>query len=155
MGSLFKCLCHDCGESFDRYEGVGRYSMSLICGDCGKAAWIPRTAPRPDSRWRRTDSGNLEVVPIEDVKVVPFNREELKAILDRKIAPGDSDSWLDQELAILVELRNPCECGGAVELASKSARVGAGGFHVAPNTLTRCPTCRSENYAFGEASLWD
>lgn len=155
MGSLFKCSCHDCGESFDRYEGVGRYSRPLICSDCGRAAWIPRTAPRPDSRWRRTDSGELKVVPIEEVKVVPFNRDELKLILGSKISPSESDAWLDQELAIMVELRNPCKCGGAVDLASKSERVGAGGFHAAPNTLTRCPTCRSENYAFSQVGPWD
>ena len=155
MGSVFKCSCRDCGNSFDRYEGVGRYSRPLICNNCGEAAWIPRVAPRPDSRWRRNDRGELKVVPIEDVKVVPFSRDELMKILGSKMSLVESDSWLDQELAILVELRNPCKCGGDVDLASKTARVGAGGLHAAPNTLTRCPMCRSENYSFFQAGLWD
>lgn len=159
MGSYYACVCSDCGHNFKFYEGSGRYSQPLICNTCGKSAYIPRVAPRPNRHSLRKEfeklvnEGTASASDYPEIK--PFNRDELKAILESKQPLDGLDAWLDEELAVLVELRNPCACGGALDLASKTAPKPGSGASVGLNELVRCPKCRSRKYAWSLQGLWD
>ena len=159
MGTFFACTCKDCGHDFRSYEGVGRYSQPLICSTCGTRAYIPRVAPRPNRYRQRIEFEKMVKDGAAVASAYPdlnaFNRDELKKILESKKPLDGMDAWLDEELMVLVELRNPCACGGTLDLASKTERNLAPGVSAAPNSLVRCPECRSMDYSFAEQGLWD
>jgi len=89
--------------------------------------------------------------PIPDLEIRRFTDEELANIdqLNKTFASEGCDRWDDFEMASLIEKKNPCQCGGGVDLESKTKRTGA------PNAMTRCPACRSDQINTTNTGAWD
>ena len=60
-----------------------------------------------------------------------------------------TDCWDDFEIEALISMKNPCQCNGLVELAAKTAIAGG------PKSMTRCPSCRSDQVNAENTGGWD
>ena len=156
MGTIYKCCCSICSHDFTVYDGDGMHSIGLICNGCGKRSSIPRQAPRPPREGRDVPSflktsRFYSLPPILDIEIRRFTDEELANIdqLHKTFASAGCDRWDDFEMASLIEKKNPCQCGGVVDLESKNKRTGG------PNAMTRCPVCRSDQITAANSGLWD
>ena len=151
MGIIYDCNCNECKHEFKIYDGEGRASISLICANCGKGSGIPRRAPRPDRNGREvspvlTTTTYYSTPPIAADQIKRFTKDELMHI-DPLKSDGD-DWWDDFEIEALIESKNPCACGGVVQKDSITAETGR------PNSLRRCPNCKSFNFKFGHIGAW-
>jgi len=160
VGYIFKCTCKDCQHKFDLYDGDGRYSIGLICDSCGAHSGFPRSAPRPDRqgnlKWNerlRGPNPNPPQPPIPASEIRRFSDEELTQLRGRAVTAEDPDHWDDFEKEAFIRLKNPCRCGGLFDLARKTERPHGPGW--GPNTLTRCPQCKSGNLGYEERGCWD
>lgn len=156
MGSIYKCKCNECSHDFTVYDGDGIRFIGLICNTCGNRSSIPRHAPRPPREGRDVPSflqtsSYFSLPPIPDAEIKRFTDAEFSNIdqLIKDVGAFSSDRWDDFEIAGLLALRNPCKCGGIVDIAANSIKIDA------PNALTRCPACRSEQITSTETGAWD
>jgi hypothetical protein len=156
MGTIYKCCCSACSHDFTVYDGDGMHSVGLICNGCGKRSSIPRQAPRPPREGRDVPSflqtsRFYSLPPTPDSEITRFTDEELANMdqLHKTFGSEECDRWDDFEVASLIEKKNPCQCGGVVDLESKTKRTGD------PNAMTRCPACRSEQITATNAGAWD
>lgn len=131
-------------------------SIGLICKTCGKRSSIPRNAPRPPREGRDVPSflqtsRYFSLAQIPDAEIRRFKDEELANIdeLCKVACSEDADQWDDFETAKLIAQKNPCQCGGIFDIATKSARISG------PNAMTRCLVCLSENITSINTGLWD
>jgi hypothetical protein len=88
---------------------------------------------------------------IPDTEILRFSDLELANInqLAKAYDLAATDFWDDFEIEALISMRNPCQCNGPVELAAKTAIV------CGPNSMTRCPSCRSEQVTAENTGGWD
>jgi hypothetical protein len=156
MGTIYKCCCSACSHDFTIYDGDGMHSIGLICNGCGKRSSIPRQAPRPPREGRDVPSflqtsRYFSLPPIPDADIRRFTAKELLNIeaLCKTSGSEDTDQWDEFETAALIAQKNPCQCGGRVDLAAKTARTGT------PNGKTRCPACRSHQITATNTGAWD
>lgn len=156
MGSTYQCRCIACSHDFTVYDGEGMRSLGLICNTCGQRSSIPRRAPRPPREGRDVPSflqtsRYFSLPPIQDADIRRFTAEELLNIDALCVISGseDTDQWDDFEIAALIEQKNSCQCSGRFDLAAKTARTGA------PNAMTRCPACRSNQITVSNTGTWD
>ena len=156
MGTTYHCYCNNCHHDFTVYDGDGMRSIGLICKTCGKRASIPRNAPRPPREGRDVPSflqtsRYFSLPPIPDEQIRRFTDEELADIEQAFNTGGteDIDQWDDFELAKLISLKAPCQCETSIDFASKTVS------NCGPNTLTRCPACRSCQIEAKNVGLWD
>jgi hypothetical protein len=156
MGTIYKCFCSACSHDFTIYDGDGMHSIGLICNGCGKRSSIPRQAPRPPREGRDVPSflqtsRFYSLPPIPDSEITRFTDEGLANIdqLNKSSGSEGGDRWDDFEIATLINVKNPCLCGGVVDLESKSKRTGD------PNAMTRCPACRSDQINTTNTGAWD
>ena len=155
MGTTYHCHCNNCHHDFTVYDGDGMRSIGLICRACGKRSSIPRNAPRPPREGRDVPSflqtsRYFYLPPIPDEQIRRFTDEELANIdgLCKTAWPEDTDRWDDFETATLIANKNPCLCGGKVDIAAKAATGGV-------NAMTRCPVCLSKAVTSIRTALWD
>lgn len=156
MGTTYQCRCNACSHVFTIHDGEGMDTIRLICNGCGQLSSIPRKAPRPPREGRDVPSflqtsRFFSLPPIPDADIKRFTDEELINIheLYECAGPEDTDHWDDFEIAALIAQFNPCQCSGLFDLAAKTA--GTGG----PNTMTRCPACRSKEITATATGAWD
>lgn len=156
LGSTYQCRCNACSHDFTVYDGEGMRSLGLICNTCGQRCSIPRRAPRPPREGRDVPSflqtsRYFSLPPIPDGNIRRFTAKELTNIheLFECAEPEDTDRWDDFEIAALIAQINPCQCSGLFDLAAKTARTGG------PNTMTRCPVCRSNEITATATGAWD
>ena len=156
MGTTFHCHCNNCHNDFKVYDGDGMRSIELICKTCGKRSSIPRNAPRPPREGRDVPSflqtsRFFSLAQIPDAEIRRFTDEELTNIDEvcKTAFSEDTDQWDDFETAVLIAFKNPCQCGGIVDIAAKSARNGG------PNAMTRCQVCLSDNITSNNTGVWD
>jgi len=156
MGAIYKCKCNECSHDFTVYDGDGMRYLGLICNTCGDRSSITRHAPRPPREGRDVPSflqtsRFFSLPPIPEAEIKRFTGEEFANIELLCKAAGDenTDLWDDFEIAALIEQKNPCKCGGRVELAAKTARAGGS------NAMTRCPACRSDQITATNTGIWD
>ena len=156
MGTIYQCRCNACSNDFTIYGGDGMHSMGLICNGCGNRSSIPRHAPRPPREGRNVPrflqtSRFYSLPPIPDTKIRRFTDEELANInqLHNTFGSEGCDRWDDFEMASLIEKKNPCQCGGVVDLESKTKWTGSS------NAMTRCPACRSDQITATNTGAWD
>ena len=156
MGTLYKCSCNVCTLNFDVYDGDGMRAIGLICDTCGHRSSIPRKAPRPPREGREVPSflqtsRFYSLPPIPDADIKRFTGEELANIdqLFKSLSTESTDIWDDFEIAALVSHKNPCQCCGRIDLASKTA------IPDGPNTMTRCPACHSNELTATATGAWD
>ena len=156
MGTTYHCHCNNCHHDFTVYDGDGMHSIGLICKTCGKRASIPRNAPRPPREGRDVPSflqtsRYFSLPPIPDEQIRRFTDEEMVNIdqLSKNALEHVADRWDDYEMAALISNKTPCQCGGLIDVASKTVRTDG------PNRLTRCPVCRSEAITSTSTGVWD
>jgi len=156
MGTIYKCCCSACSHDFTIYDGDGMHSIGLICNGCGKRSSIPRHAPRPPREGRDVPSflqtsRYFSLPPISETEIRRFTAQELLNInaIGKSGGSEDTDRWDDFEFAALIAQKNPCLCGGTVDVESKTKRTGG------PNAMTRCPACRSDQITATNAGAWD
>jgi hypothetical protein len=156
MGTTYQCLCNACSHDFAVYDGDGMRTIGLICNGCGQRADIPRNAPRPPREGRDVPSflqtsRYFSMPPIQNSDIRRFTAEELLNIYALCKASGseDIDQWDDFEIATLIAQKNPCQCGGRVDLAAKTVRTDT------PNAMTRCPACKSDQITAISTGAWD
>jgi hypothetical protein len=156
MGTTFRCRCETCHHDFTVYDGNGMRSLGLICNGCGHRSSIPRQAPRPPREGRDVPSflqtsRFFSLPPIPDAEIKRFTDEEFANIdeLSKATEVENTDRWDDFEIAALIEQKNPCQCGGRFDLAAKTVGTGA------PNAMTRCPACRSDQITATSTGMWD
>jgi hypothetical protein len=132
------------------------HSLGLICNTCGQRSSIPRQAPRPPREGRDVPSflqtsRYFSLPPIPDADIRRFTVEELLNIdaLCKTSGSEDTDQWDDLEMAALIALKNPCQCSGQFDFATKTARTGG------PNAMTHCPACRSDQITATNTGTWD
>lgn len=132
------------------------HSIGLICSSCGKRSSVPRHAPRPPREGRHVPgflqtSRYFSLPPIPDEQIRRFTDEELANIeLASKSGSEEGyDQWDEFEMAKLVALKAPCQCEATTAFASKTAS------NHGPNTLTRCPACRSIQIEGKNVGVWD
>ncbi len=156
MGLIYRCLCKTCSHDFTVYDGEGIRVTGLICNTCGKRSNFPRSAPRPPREGRNVPSflqtsRFFSLARIPDSEIRRFTDEELTNIdeLCKTEFCEDTEKWDDFEIAKLIAQKNPCLCGGIVDLAAKSARSSW------PNAKTRCPSCNSDQITSENIGTWD
>ena len=156
MGTIYKCCCSACSHDFTVYDGDGMHSIGLICNGCGKRSSIPRQAPRPPREGREVPSflqtsRFYSLPPIPDSQITRFSDEELANIdqLNKNFESDGCDHWDGFEIETLISKKNPCACGGTVDLESKTSS------EFAPNSNTRCPKCNSKNFNYEFDGDWD
>jgi Zn finger protein HypA/HybF involved in hydrogenase expression len=150
MGTGYHCRCNDCSREFKAYAGDGFYFKGLICQQCGAGSAIPRFAPRAGTVVAANAlTEGVQPTAADSGAKIRFSDEELKALLEPGKFPRNGDTWDSFEIDALVRLRNPCKCGGLVDLSLKSARQANLNMH------TRCPECRSKNLTTGGFFLFD
>jgi hypothetical protein len=131
-------------------------AIGLICNACGQRSGIPRHAPRPPREGRDVPnflqtSRYFSLPPIPEAEIRRFTDEELANIdqLHKTFGSEGGDRWDDFETAALIAQRNPCQCSGQFDFATKTARTGG------PNAMTRCPACRSDQITAMNTGAWD
>ena len=156
MGTIYKCCCSACSHDFTVYDGDGMHSIGLICNGCGKRSSVPRQAPRPPREGRDVPSflqtsRYFSLPPIPDADIRRFTAKELLNIeaLCKTSGLEDTDQWDEFETAALIAQKNPCQCGGTVDLESNTSS------ELAPNSNTRCPKCNSKNFNYDVEGDWD
>lgn len=156
MGTIYQCRCNACSHDFAVYDGDGMRTLGLICNGCGQRSSIPRKAPRPPREGREVPSflqtsRYFSLPPIRDADIRRFTAEELLNIdaLCKPTGHEDTDLWDDFETTALIVQKNPCQCGGRVDLAAKTARTGT------LNAMTRCPACKSNQITSRSTGMWD
>jgi hypothetical protein len=89
--------------------------------------------------------------PIPDADIRRFTAKELLNIeaLCKTSGLEDTDQWDEFETAALIAQKNPCQCGGTVDLESNTSS------ELAPNSNTRCPKCNSKNFNYDVEGDWD
>ena len=145
-----------CQHEFIVYDGDGMFTLGLICKTCGKRSGIPRRAPRPPReglvvpKFLQT-SRYFSLPPIPEAEILRFTELELANIyeLSKTYGLAATDSWDDSEIKALIDRKNPCECNGQVDLAAKTEIAGG------PNSMTRCPSCRSDQVTTEKKGVWD
>lgn len=156
MGTIYQCRCKECHHGFAVYDGDGMLSIGLICKTCGQRSGIPRSAPRPPRdgldvpKFLQT-TRHFSLPPIPDTEILRFTDLELANInqLVKTHGLAATDCWDDFEIKALISMKNPCQCNGLVELAAKTAIAGG------PNSMTRCPSCRSDQVTAENTGGWD
>ena len=155
MGTTYHCHCKTCDHDFTVYDGDGMHSIGLICSSCGKRSSVPRHAPRPPREGRQVPkflqtSRFFSLPPIPDEQIRRFTDNELTNIDDlcKAACPEDTDKWDAFETAALIANKNPCPCGGVVDIAAKSVTGGV-------NAMSRCPVCLSKALTSNKTGLWD
>ena len=156
MGVVYQCKCKACGNGFVIHDGDGMRKLGLICNTCGQRSYIPRQAPRPPREGREVPSflqtsQFFTLPPIPDAQIKRFTADELANIDQLATSSGayEVDRWDGFEMAALIAHKNPCECGGLVNLAKETERTGG------PNTMTRCPSCQSNELTATATGVWD
>jgi hypothetical protein len=156
MGTIYKCCCNACSNDFTIYDGDGMHSIGLICIGCGKRSSVPRCAPRPPREGREVPSflqtsRFYSLPPIPDMEIRRFTDEEFTNInqLHKTFGSEGGDRWDGFEITTLIDKKNPCLCGGTVDLESKTSS------EFAPNSNTRCPKCNSKNFNYDVQGNWD
>lgn len=156
MGNSYQCNCTKCNTVFNVHDGDGMHSLGLICNQCGNRSYVPRSAPRPPRDGRvvpsflQTDEFQ-SLPPVEFSKIRRFTEDELKNIqeLSKRSNKYERDQWDEFELSALIELKNPCNCGGTINLASLTFKADN------INSLTRCPNCNSSKVTSTLKGSWD
>ncbi len=156
MGTIYQCRCNLCAHDFTVYDGDGMHTLGLICKTCGQRSGIPRSAPRPPREGLEVPkflqtSRYFSLPPIPDAEILRFTDLELSNIYQLAKTHGlaVTDCWDDFEIQALIVMKNPCQCNGIVELAAKT------GMTEGPNSMTRCPSCRTDQVTAENSGGWD
>ena len=153
MGTRYQCKCRQCEHEFFVQEGEGMYYQEFICKGCGKRSGIPRHAPRPPRAGREIPpylqtSTFKSTPPIAEADVLRFSESEMARFLATPNEwPKYGEDWEPHEIAMMLKLKNPCECGDAQVIASEYLPENPRGRSGTPHPMTRCPHCREQDFA--------